>query len=345
MIEGNTYSLLETETLLKEGIRAKGKTLAQAPKTHNAPLAPDSNLCPNRPVMSEIRYMGVMNTIRRDPEIVFRGLRSFFKQSPPPELVYFIDQNPQKMQLPDDLAANPKIIHHHEQVPSVGLARNSIPKTIAQDWILFCDDDGFLADDYVHELAQILANKPDLELVAGPYIHDTDGKYYSVRHQIGGRLNTILGSKLLLGSNICIRPQLFNRIGRYDTRFGPGSNFPSSDETDLCWKSLSAGANMLYSPRLRVFHPPAHSASTPEAVQKAFRYGRGKGALAAKWMFERPSILGYWEFIEMNLVPVVNAFTGCAQGDFRQIQIQWNVLKGRYQGFFEFVRLLKKGSS
>lgn len=282
-------------------------------------------------------YMGVLNSIRRSPEIVFRGLRSFFKQNPPPRKVFFVDQNAVKMELPEDLARDPRLVHHHGPVPSVGLARNMVPQDPGVEWLVFCDDDGFLADDYVEKLVGILEKNPHLELVVGPYINETDGEFYSVRHSIGGRLDTVFGSKLLLGSNISIRTSTFNRIGRYDPRFGPGSSWPSSDETDLCWRAIAAKVPMLYSPEIRVFHPPPHSADTKEAVSKAYRYGKGKGALVAKWMFERPHLLGFWEFVEMNAVPVLNMARGMLRLELRQIPIQSAVLAGRYRGFFEFI--------
>jgi GT2 family glycosyltransferase len=287
--------------------------------------------------MSSLCYMGVLNSLRREPDIVFRGLRSFFRQNPQPVKVFFIDQNELKLELPEDLQNDPRLIHHHQPVPSVGLARNLVSSDPGVDWLVFCDDDGFLADDYVSNLVQILAQRPELELVAGPYVHETDGRYYSRRHAVAGRLDTILGSKLLLGSNISIRPHTYNRIGRYDPRFGPGSFWPSSDETDLAWRAQVAKVPMLYSPDIRVFHPSAHSADTREAIAKAYRYGRGKGALVAKWMFECPHPLGYWEFFEMHVIPFVNMVYGCLHGEFRQISIQFAVLRGRYRGFWEFV--------
>lgn len=291
---------------------------------------------------SPLRYWGVLNTIRRPPEMVWRGLRSFLKQSTRPEKIFFIDQNETPMVLPPDLAACGLIVHHHQPVPSVGLARNLVPRGLATDWIVLCDDDGFLAEDYTQELEKIILANPNLELVAGPYINETDGKFYSVRHEWGGRLDTILGTKLLMGSNIAIRPRTFDRIGRYDIRFGPGSSFPSSDETDLCWKAYTAHVPMIYSSKIRVYHPPAHAANTEDAVRKAYNYGRGKGALAAKWMIERPSIIGYYEFVEMNVIPFLNMVRGCLRGDVRQIRIQWAVLRGRYHGFFQFLRLVLK---
>ena len=286
-----------------------------------------------------LRYWGVLNTIRRPPEMVWRGLRSFLKQETLPEKIFFIDQNETPMVLPQDLADSGLIIHHHQPVPSVGMARNLVPPNLEVEWIILCDDDGFLAEDYTAELSQILSKDPNLELVAGPYVNETDGAYYSVRHKIGGRLDTVWGTKLLMGSNIAIRSHVFDSIGRYDVRFGPGSSFPSSDETDLCWKAYSAKVRMVYSSKLRVHHPPAHSANTEEAIRKAYGYGIGKGGLVAKWMFERPSILGFYEFFEMIAIPIVNALRGCLRGEFRQIRIQKAVLAGRARGFIQFLRL------
>lgn len=99
---------------------------------------------------------------------------------------------------------------------------------------------------------------------------------------------------------------------------------------------------MKYSAQIRVFHPPPHSDNIEIAQKKAFQYGRGKGALTAKWMIERPSLLGFYEFIEMNLIPISKIIIGLFTARATLITIQYSVLRGRWQGFYQFIRGMNK---
>lgn len=292
-----------------------------------------------------VEYAGIINTIDRDTQMVERSLRSFLNQNPPPNRLYLIDQNSTPITLSNDLNLNPRLIRMNHRVPSVGLARNFIPESEDTPWLVFCDDDGFLANDYMEQFKLTLDNNPNLELIAGPYINETDGKYYSIRHSMPAKLSSAFGSKLMLGSNFCIRATTYNKIGRYDGRFGPGSKWPSSDETDLVWRAISQKVKMKYVPTLKVFHPPAFSGTTLKSTKKAYWYGIGKGALVAKWIFERPSWLGYWELIEMNIIPLLNIFRGALSLNLKQIPIQIASIFGRYKGFMDFTwRLVSRRS-
>ena len=42
---------------------------------------------------------------------------------------------------------------------------------------------------------------------------------------------------------------------------------------------------MIYKKELRVLHVRPYASETKEAIQKAYNYGIGKGALVAKWIF------------------------------------------------------------
>lgn len=295
--------------------------------------------------MYHLNYVGAVNTIRRDPELVFRCLRCFFAQKTPPQKVYLVDQNADPLQLPQDLLEKP-IEHIRTRAASPSAARNQLPRELMCDWILFCDDDGYMAPDYSEVLQEALQEQPGLQLIGGTCIDDASQTHYSIRLKIGGSLDSLLGSKLLPGGNFLIRPSLFEKIGRFDERFGTGSRWASSEETDLCWKAIQARAPMAYLNRLVVFHPPAHDKDTVFAIKKSFRYGRGKGALAGKWCFERPSLLGAWEFLEMLAIPPLNAFRGVLRGELRQILIQAATFTGRLLGFIEFAahRILPRTS-
>ena len=48
------------------------------------------------------------------------------------------------------------------------------------------------------KFTNLIATRPDLEIIAGSIIRDDNKKYYSPRHQIGGSLENFSNTKLLM---------------------------------------------------------------------------------------------------------------------------------------------------
>jgi len=285
----------------------------------------------------------VVNSYGREPRFVERAVASFLRQKHPPEHIHFIDQNDVPLKLDSRLKGETRFSHHHRPDKVGARARNTARVLAPTGWIVFCDDDGYWTEDYSEQLKKLLEAHRPWQLIAGAVIDETTGGHYSLRHQIGGRLDTFLGSKLFPGANFAIRAETFARIGGYDARFGPGTFWPSSEEADLCWRVITSGAPAVYAPQLRILHPPLHETDSRKAAQKAYAYGRGKGALVAKWIFERRHLFGFLELAEMSVVPFVNMLRGVLRGDFGQLRIQVAMLRGRYRGLWEF--LTRKGAA
>lgn len=283
-----------------------------------------------------MNYVVAVNSYGRESAPIERAIRSFLNQQVLPGKIFFIDQNERPLQLSPDLESNPLVVHLNFPEKSCALARNSILNQIDSGWIAFCDDDGHAAPDYSEKLREILDRNPDAALIAGGILDETTGEFYSVRQKIGGRLDSFVGTKLMGGANFLIRAETFRSVSGYDPRLGPGSRWPSSEEPDLCWRVLLSGARVIFAPEIKVLHPPMFSSDATRAAQKAYHYGRGKGALAAKWIFERRHKFGFLEFAEMTVVPFLNMARGLVKGDFRQLRIQTAVLRGRLRGFLEF---------
>ena len=66
-----------------------------------------------------------------------------------------------------EIAVNPLLCHLHVCVRSVSAARNSlhIPNDI--EWVLFCDDDGYLMDGYSKKFFEEQGCRPWVEVIAG----------------------------------------------------------------------------------------------------------------------------------------------------------------------------------
>lgn len=278
----------------------------------------------------------VINTWNRSNDLVSRSVKSALTQIPPVEKVILIDQNSAKTSLPPEIVSDPRFSQVSSKTGAVSRARNEILGMNLSGWIIFCDDDGYLAADYVERFIKLILKYPEVEVFAGSIVRDDNGNFYSVRHKKGGNMNLFPFSKLLMGSNFCVRADVFGQLRGFDERFGAGAFWGSGEETDFAWKALFSGAKMHYAQELKVFHVRPYSLGFRKSCLKAFSYGRGKGALVAKWLLEERQIKVSYELLEMILLPWVQfvAYLLMFQGK-RAIYCLFSWL-GRVRGLFEF---------
>jgi hypothetical protein len=283
-----------------------------------------------------VDVQAVINSYGREAWYIERSVASLLRQKYRPHKIHFIDQNDLPLTLDPEIERHPDFLHHHNPTRCGALARNTVLNMIKTGWIAFNDDDSHWVEDYSEHLNDILSTQRGLGLIAGSMIDETTGKYYTLRHQWGGDLSGFLGSKLLYGANFLVRAEIFKKVKGYDSRLGPGTCWPSSEEADLCWRIITAGTKSLYARELAILHPSMHSSDTNAATQKGFSYGRGKGALAAIWLFEKHHYFGLLEFLEMSTVPIINMIRGALRGNWGQVRIQMAVLRGRQTGFWSY---------
>lgn len=277
----------------------------------------------------------ITNTLRRPLALVEKSVRASLAQGD--VSVTLVDQNPEPLMFPEDIAANPRLQHQHAVVPSVSMARNQAGYDPSTEWLIFCDDDGYLKEDYLTLLKARIERHPEVEIFAGGIRRIDTDEFYSKRHAFGGDMRWFWNTKLLMGSNFVVRKSVFEELEKFDERFGAGAPFGSSEETDFAWKAFFAGKKMLYAPELVVFHVPPFSGPLSAEIEKARRYGFGKGCLVRKWLFKKGVMGSYWpllELVEMLVVPAVRVLLSLVRARGEEIPIQWASLKGRWSGLF-----------
>jgi GT2 family glycosyltransferase len=91
---------------------------------------------------------------------------------------------------------------------------------------------------------------------------------------------------------------IFEKVGRFDTRFGPGGAYPAAEEADYIYRVLMHGFRVEYDPALVVFH--FHGRKTLEDIRKLnYNYFIANGAFYCKHLLARPSSIRflYWHVI------------------------------------------------
>ena len=287
-------------------------------------------------MIKQLNFIIVTNSFRRDIALVERNLKHSLSQKPSPQKVIFIDQNEKKLELPSEISQSLLLQHLHIPKQSVSAARNSLNISPETEWIIFCDDDGYLMEGYAEKFIETAKSHPEVEIVAGSIIRDDNGEFYTSRHRIGGDINKFPYAKLLMGSNFACKAKTFKKLNRFDERLGAGAFWGSGEETDFAWKAHFAGVPMLYCSELKVFHVKPYSSTFPNNLKKAFFYGRGKGALVAKWIFEEKKLKPFYEMAEMSVVPVGQIFKAVLTFHPKEMVIYFTVLLARLWGFILF---------
>lgn len=274
----------------------------------------------------------ITNTIRRPLELVSKSVHASLSQNESVSVI-LMDQNQSYLNFPDTIKTNPRFKHMHCQVPSVSMARNRAEYSVDSDWLVFCDDDGYLEPGYLEKLSQLVESYPEIEIFAGAIKRIDNLDFYSKRHALGGDMKWFMNTKLLMGSNFVIKRSVFEELGKFDEKFGAGAPFGSSEETDLAWNAFFHHKKMRYSPELVVFHVPPFSGDTGSEIKKAFRYGVGKGALVRKWL-GAGKVLVLIELFEMFLIPLIKALILLILFRWNAFRIQLSSLQGRILGIF-----------
>ena len=282
-----------------------------------------------------LNYIIVTNTYHRPTNLVERCVRASLNQKIKPQKVILIDQNEVPIKLSEDISSNPLFEIQTTNTRSVSSARNSLKIPEGIEWIVFCDDDGYLCPAYTEKLNQII-NKNDLEILAGSIVRDDNSNYYSLRHKKGGSLRYFRNTKNLMGSNFIIKAKVFDDLGRFDEDFGAGSYWGSSEETDFCWKAYFAGKKIEFFPELIVYHVPPFNESLRDGFKKAFRYGVGKGAMVSKWLFYKRKIKVLYELAEMVVVPFLQFFHGLFTLKIGLMLNNIATLSGRFFGVIKY---------
>jgi len=280
-------------------------------------------------------YIILTNTFRRSIDLVERSLKSSLNQKIEPRKVILIDQNDPPLKLSKELKENPLLEIQYVNTKSVSIARN-LAKKPACDWYVFCDDDGYMKEDYSEILDKIISTNNHIDIIAGSIIRDDNFEFYSPRHAIGGNLNNFRFTKLLMGSNFAVKEKVFHNLGGFDEEFGIGGKWGSGEETDFAWKAYFNKIPMLYEKDLIVYHIKPYAGDLKHSVNKAFTYGVGKGALICKWLRKGRLIILY-ELLEMEIIPLWLILKAILTINFREVLISLASLAGRNLGILKFL--------
>jgi O-antigen biosynthesis protein len=176
----------------------------------------------------------------------------------------------------------------HLRVPALGVsrARNFGAALAEGDLLAFTDDDCVPSETWLVELVAALAeHSADAATGAVLPLPDPRAGMVAVSTRADPRRRVFRPSdrhppwEIGTGGNLLVARTVFERIGGYDARFGPGGRYRAAEDIELLHRLMRGGATIVYEPAAIVYHEMKTRA---ERLARRFPYGYGLGAMVAK---------------------------------------------------------------
>jgi GT2 family glycosyltransferase len=153
--------------------------------------------------------------------------------------------------------------------------------------LIFLDDDMFVERDWLRNLVQAVVKAGNCSVVTGQVLAGESevpgGQAPSIfKDQQPAVYQGRIGKDVLLTGNMGAYRSVFDKVGLFDERLGPGTSFPSAEDNDLGFRLLEQGYSICYVPDAVVYHRAWRSER--EYLVLRWRYGVGRGAYYAKHM-------------------------------------------------------------
>jgi len=159
--------------------------------------------------------------------------------------------------------ARPQLKIIHEATPGLTFAKDKGISEAAYDIIVFCDDDNWLADNYIQEAYNIFTNNNSIGIAGGTsvaYCQVTPPGWfnkYSIHYAVGGKKEAGY-TNAVFGAGMIIRKQVYTKLRA--AHFQPqlsgrkGVKLSSGEDDELCFAAGLLGYKVYYSTTLQFTH-------------------------------------------------------------------------------------------
>jgi len=172
-----------------------------------------------------------------------------------------------------------------QPTPGQGRARNAGIKAAIAPLLAFTDDDCYPAPDFLQEMVAVFADERVGYAGGRVRLYDRSDAPVTIREDEVSHCYApfdVVDPGVIQGASMCIRRAVFDEVGLFDIRLGPGTPF-ICDDVELCGRAAAAGWSGGFFPGPVVFH---HHGRKPgrEANEQRRVYDYGRGAYFAKFI-------------------------------------------------------------
>lgn len=175
-----------------------------------------------------------------------------------------------------------------EKAQGLSHARNRGIKEAKGDILTFIDDDAFTQPNYVQVITDHFKANPKTTAIGGkiiPQYEEEAPKWMSkfllpliAALDMGDEVKVFPKGKFPIGANMSIRKEAFKKHGDFDVNLGrKGESLEGSEEKDLFFRLIKAGAKITYLPQAGVHHIiPAKRVSMDYIKKQAVGIGKSE---------------------------------------------------------------------
>ncbi|HSL43687.1 MAG TPA: glycosyltransferase [Anaerolineales bacterium] len=226
---------------------------------------------------------------RERPKLLFETIQSVLQSAHVPNEIIIVDQSAEPHPALAALKTERpcEIRYIHSKSVGVGASRNLGIASARNKILIFIDDDMFVEPDWFSNLVQAVVRAGPCSVVTGQVLPGKSevpgGTAPSVKRDLRPAVyRGRIGKDVLYTGNMGVYRSVFNEVGLFDERLGPGTTFPAAEDNDLGFRLLERGYCIYYVPDAIVYHRAWRS--TSESLSLEWRYGVGRGAYYAKHM-------------------------------------------------------------
>lgn len=224
---------------------------------------------------------------RNRPKLLYETVESVLSGHEVPGEIVIVDQSDQPHPALASLtSARPcQIQYVWSDTVGVCYARNIGLAAAHHDWLVLIDDDMQAPPHWYAALVHALREGGPRCVVTGrvlPGIPEKPGGFVpavvtSLQPQ---RYRGRIGTDVLASCHMAMHRALFEAVGPFDTRLGPGTRFPAADDNDYGLRVLERGYAILYAPEAVLYHRAWRGGG--DYFRLRWNYGRGKGGFYLK---------------------------------------------------------------
>jgi GT2 family glycosyltransferase len=230
--------------------------------------------------------VSVIIATRNRPALLASTVKSILAGDAVPAEIVVVDQSDTpRLARAGELVRGCLVRHIGTASRGVSRGRNLGAESAHHDVLVFVDDDMIADRGWLPALVKGLTAAGEPAAATGRVLAGVEERADSftpatVRRSTPALHQGHLTVDVLAGGNVAIRRDAFDRIGRFDVRLGPGSNFPAAEDNDLGFRLLAAGGSIAFVPDALLYHRAWRGNDVYLSMRHA--YGRGQGAFYAK---------------------------------------------------------------
>ena len=226
---------------------------------------------------------------RNRPKLLFETVESVLRGDHIPSEMLIVDQSgaphPELSRMKTERSCEMRYIH--SKTVGVGAGRNLGINFSRFEILIFIDDDMFVEVNWFRNLVQAVIKAGPHSVITGQVLAGESevpgGKPPSIKKdQKPAVYQGRIANDVLYTGNMGAYRSVFDQVGLFDERLGPGTSFPAAEDNDLGFRMLEQGYRICYIPEAMVYHRAWRSYG--ESLALEWRYGVGRGAYYAKHM-------------------------------------------------------------